>query len=141
MIYFLIFLLLSQSGCTAVGHISGKDIDVKKPKKTSIKNYEDLRVGDLVELSLRDDSVLLGKISKVDVQKFVGITRLDTNPSQDGYWEVEVYEWNEVKNIRKIEERETFQIVLTLLGLGIDLAIVLYFVTMWMTGAAVSGLS
>jgi len=135
-IYLLIFLLIFQSGCSYQGYMYGQVLDEKHPKRVKYEKIEEMRRGDIVEVIMFDDTVHLGLLAHYDKERFIGLAELDAEITQNTYNDMQVYEWNNIKTVRKMEERQTWRPVFTLIGLAFDIVIIggLYVIKAWAEG-------
>jgi len=127
LIYFLIFLMLLQSGCTAVGYGIGRQNDIRTAKPSRILMADEIEKGDYVELTLNDGKNIRGRVQYNNVNQNLGIKSFSPDDEGDSYIYLKSIEWTEIAEVRELDIDKEMRSTGYLVGLIIDIGLVLLF--------------
>jgi len=126
MIYLLIFLLVMLpllQGCTAMNYHMGKDLDESYPrKKVLVKEYENVEIGNTVEIVLKDKTRIRGRVSNLKLNDEIILRDIGLNGKER--FSVQTIKFENIQRIYQMEYEKEFRYGFAAFGFLMDVIII-----------------
>lgn len=147
--WLIVLLFLAQPliiGCTAVGYGIGQSADDRLAKMEEVADLGQLQKGDRIYLVVQGHHQYRGKIVRIQLGDFISVKFQNPRYHREGHvlprttWEVETVNWDQIQEIYIIHVRPNHRIAGAVVGLLLDTAVVMFFLTMRQVGKAIESM-